>query len=531
MRVVVENTDGDIFDPAYLEVLKQVNDELFLMPDVDRAWMKSIWTPAVRWSEVNEEGFVGGPVMPDNYDGSPESVDALKLNIRRANIVGNLVANDFRSSMVFVPLLERNADTGERLDYHAFSQKLEQRVRAKYEKAGHGKIKIHVIGFAKLAGDLIDGLVKVASFFLIAALIAALIIFLYTRCVRSTVLVVACSVVAVVWQLGLVRLLGFELDPFSVLVPFLIFAIGVSHGAQKMNGIMQDVGRGTHRLVAARYTFRRLFLAGLTALLADVVGFAVLMTIDIPVIKELALTASIGVGVLVFTNLILLPVLLSYVGVSPAAAQRSLREEDKEAHGRGFGAFWNVLDRFTERRWAVGAIAVRGGARGGRPVGQPRPADRRPRSGRAGTAQGFALQPGQRLHHRQLRAVQRPVRGDRQDDERRLPQLQDAGAGRSPGLGAAAGSVGADHRVARRRRAQHHRRFVRRQPEVADPQPQPGRDQLLGPAGHGAQSGPVQHRVLGAAGDRLPVRPQGRLAQARRRASPRISPRSTTTRT
>ena len=359
VRVVVENTDGDIFDPAYLEVLKQVNDELFLMADVDRAWMKSIWTPAVRWSEVNEEGFVGGPVMPDNYDGSPDAVDALKLNIRRANIVGNLVANDFRSSMVFVPLLERNADTGERLDYHAFSQKLEQRVRAKYENAGHGKIKIHVIGFAKLAGDLIDGLVKVASFFLVAALIAALFLFLYTRCVRSTVLVVACSVVAVVWQLGLVRLLGFELDPFSVLVPFLIFAIGVSHGAQKMNGIMQDVGRGTHRLIAARYTFRRLFLAGLTALLANVVGFAVLMVIDIPVIKELALTASIGVGVLVFTNLILLPVLLSYVGVSPAAAQRSLREEDKEAHGRGFGAFWNFLDRFTERRWALGAIASR----------------------------------------------------------------------------------------------------------------------------------------------------------------------------
>ena len=345
-------------------------------------------------------------------------MDALKLNIRRANIVGNLVANDFRSSMVFVPLLERNADTGERLDYHAFSQKLEQRVRAKYENAGHGKVKIHVIGFAKLAGDLIDGLVKVASFFLVAALIAALIIFLYTRCLRSTVLVVACSVVAVVWQLGLVRLLGFELDPFSVLVPFLIFAIGVSHGAQKMNGIMQDVGRGTHRLVAARYTFRRLFLAGLTALLADVVGFAVLMTIDIPVIKELALTASIGVGVLVFTNLILLPVLLSYVGVSPAAAKRSLREEDEEAHGRGFGAFWNFLDRFTERRWALGAIAVRGGARGGRPVDQPRAADRRSRSGRAGTAQGFALQPGQRLHHQQLRAVQRPVRGDRQDARR-----------------------------------------------------------------------------------------------------------------
>ena len=60
---------------------------------------------------------------------------------------------------------------------------------------------------------------------------------------------------------------------------------------------MQDIGRGAHKLVAARFTFRRLFLAGLTALLADAVGFAVLMVIDIEVIKDLALTASIGVAI------------------------------------------------------------------------------------------------------------------------------------------------------------------------------------------------------------------------------------------
>ena len=73
-----------------------------------------------------------------------------------------------------------------------------------------------------------------------------------------------------------------------MLVPFLVFAIGMSHGAQKMNGILQDVGRGTHRVVAARYTFRRLFVAGLTALLCDAVGFAVLALIAIRVIQDLA---------------------------------------------------------------------------------------------------------------------------------------------------------------------------------------------------------------------------------------------------
>ena len=331
VRVVVESADGDIFDPGYLEVLKQINDELVLTPGVDRAWVKSLWMPSVRWTEVTEEGFRGGPVMPDAYNGSAQGVEQLKQNIARSGIVGSLVANNFKSSMIFVPLLDKEPGTGKRIDYHGLSRVLEEKIRAKYELAKSldqtvkskesPKVRIHVIGFAKLIGELIDGLLKVMMFFGIAALIATAIIYAYTRCVRSTALVVACSIVAVIWQLGLIALLGFELDPFSILVPFLVFAIGVSHGAQKMNGIMQDIGRGTHRLVAARYTFRRLFLAGLTALLADAVGFAVLMVIDIPVIKELALTASVGVAVLIFTNLLLLPVLLSFTGVSAAAAR------------------------------------------------------------------------------------------------------------------------------------------------------------------------------------------------------------------
>jgi len=367
VRVVVENVDGDIFDPRYVDAVKQVSDELFLTPGVDRAWVKSLWSPAVRWTEVTEDGFRGGPVMPDGYDGSPRAVEQLKQNIARSGIVGSLVANNYKSSMIFVPLLDKDPRTGQRIDYHGLSRVLEEKIRARYELAQDlekvrgretAHIKIHVIGFAKLIGELIDGLLKVMLFFGLAAAIATAIIYAYTRCVRSTVLVIACSLIAVVWQLGIVALAGFELDPFSILVPFLVFAIGVSHGAQKMNGIMQDIGRGTHKLVAARYTFRRLFLAGLTALLADAVGFAVLMVIDIPVIRELAVTASIGVAVLIFTNLLLLPVLLSYAGVSAKAAERSLREERMQTTGRGIGALWSYLDRFTTRPYALGAIAV-----------------------------------------------------------------------------------------------------------------------------------------------------------------------------
>ena len=220
------------------------------------------------------------------------------------------------------------------------------------------KIKIHMVGFGKLVGDLIEGLNRIIGFFAVSAGIATLFVFYYTRCIRSTLLLVSASTLGVIWLLGLMHLLGYVLDPYSILVPFLIFAIGLSHGAQKMNGIMQDVGRGTHKYVAARYTFRRLFLAGLTALLTNIVGFAVLVIIDIPVIRDMAITTSIGVSVLIFTKLILIPVMLSYIGVSETAAKRSLKANKAKGHQSLVSRLWSFLDTFTQRGWAIAAIIV-----------------------------------------------------------------------------------------------------------------------------------------------------------------------------
>jgi predicted RND superfamily exporter protein len=354
LRIAVATENGTIFDSDYLDTLRRMNDEIFLMPGVDRPYMKSLWTPAVRWIGVTEVGLDGGPVIPDTYNGSKVSLAQVRANVERSGEIGQLVSANYKSSIIHVPLAETVGDSGERIDYHELSHRLEA-FRQKYEAEG---IRIHITGFSKLVGDLIEGLYEVLIFFAGTIGIATVVLYWYTRCVRSTLLVVFCSLTAVVWLLGLLPTLDYELDPYSILVPFLVFAIGMSHGAQKMNGIMQDVGRGTHKLVAARYTFRRLFLAGLTALLADAVGFAVLMIIEIPVIQDLAVSASIGVAVLVFTNLLLLPILLSYTGVSGSAAKRSLSAETLEEKDLEHKKhpFWTMLDHFVERKWATIAV-------------------------------------------------------------------------------------------------------------------------------------------------------------------------------
>lgn len=358
LSIAIENTQGTIYDADYLEVVKKITDEAFLIDGADRPYMKSLWTPATRWIGVTEEGFDGGPVIPDDYDGSEQSIEQVRQNVERSGEIGRLVAADMRSSIVLLPLQDADARGGEAIDYRALSAKLES-LRAHYQDDG---IRIHITGFAKVVGDLIDGLQLMQIFFAVTLLICALVLFWYTRCIRATVLVIFCSLVAVVWLLGLLPLLGYDLDPYSILVPFLVFAIGLSHGAQKMNGILQEIGRGADKLSAARLTFRRLFKTGMMALATDAVGFAVLMVINIPVIQDLAIAATLGVSVLVLTNLIVLPILLSYAGISARAVNRE-RSQQAEGQGAARHPLWHFLDGFTGRRRAritVFAAAVLG---------------------------------------------------------------------------------------------------------------------------------------------------------------------------
>ncbi len=119
-----------------------------------------------------------------------------------------------------------------------------------------------------------------------------------------------------------------------MLIPFLVFAIGVSHGVQMINAIMHGKSEGRNNDEAARFAFRSLYVPGLTALVSDGIGFATLMVIQIQVIHDLAIAASVGIMVVILTNLILLPVLMSYLGISGKAIVRMKKFENSGMYHR-----------------------------------------------------------------------------------------------------------------------------------------------------------------------------------------------------
>jgi uncharacterized protein len=369
--IAVMAKKGDIFNKEYLTALEGVSEKVNSIKDangmgVDQSRTRSIFTPNQRYMVVTEEGFEADnvwparfpepfPSMASGFDPTPEQYDILKRNIELSGIVGRLVAKDFSGSMVQAELVPELSQDGKQLNYQEVAAGLEK-IRSEYER---GNVEVRIIGFTKIVDDIAKGAKSVVMFFVVAVILTWLLLFIYSTSVKLATLTVLAAFVAVIWMLGVLRLLGFGIDPMNILTPFLIFAIGVSHGEQMINrfrgqiffggleeGTMEELSKrqGVSPYEAAVKAFRALLVPGSVALIAGCIGFAVILMIPIQIIKELAITAAIGVGIIVFTNLILLPVLLSYTQLSNLERKRGFRLRQLTK----FDKIWEWMSNFSK---------------------------------------------------------------------------------------------------------------------------------------------------------------------------------------
>src|SRR5262245_56660267 len=358
--------DGNMFQPEFFEALKRATDEVIVMDGIDRSRVQSLFTPNVRYLEVVEDGIEAGNVVPADFQPTPESLAQVRENILKAGIVGRLVANDFSGALVSAIVLEEDAN-GTPVDPIRVAHELEEKVRKRIEGTGidvqaraagvddrtkPSGIDVRMIGFAKVVGDIADGALSVIVFAIATLILTLLAVWLYCQSFRVALILVLCSVIAVGWQLGMLVVLGYGIDPLGLLVPFLIFAIGVSHGVQKISAVSDAAFAGLDSMEAARRTFRQLLAPAIVALLADLVGFITILLIPVQVIREMAVTASVGVAIVILTDLVLLPVLVSYVRYGEGYRTRVERRQER------LKAIWHQLAKITNRGPALIIIVL-----------------------------------------------------------------------------------------------------------------------------------------------------------------------------
>lgn len=347
--------EGDIYNPEFMKAMQEATDEVFFIPGINRTKVSSIFTPNTIYIEITEEGFNGEPVVPATFSATPEELERVRHNVGLSGQIGLIVANDGKSALVRADLQDYDPNAPpdqQRVDYWEVQKKLEE-IRNKFEK---GNVEVNIIGFARLLGDVIYGLIGVFAFFGLAFAITVALLYWYTRSARMTVTAVIVALLPVLWLIGILPLIGFGIDPMSILVPFLIFSIGVSHAVQMTNAWRQEVCAGASSVEAAHASFRKLFIPGAVALLTNALGFAVIMFIDIPIVHELGITACLGVLLMIITNKMILPIILTHLKLEESSVKQSTRSDSPR-----MARLWGSIARCADPRyslWVFGACLV-----------------------------------------------------------------------------------------------------------------------------------------------------------------------------
>lgn len=351
ITIAVRAREGTIYDPQFLETLRRISDEVFFLPGVNRNTLRSLWTPNVRYTTSVEGGLEANPVIPPEYTPTAEGVELVRRNVLRAELIGSLVARDASATLIVAELRDTDPQTGQPVDYVRIAGALED-IR---ERHGSDKVDLHIIGYAPLVGAIVDGGRAVLLFFAISALVTALLIRWYAGAWMPTLMLFITSLSTVIWQLGITGALGGGMNPLTAIVPFLIFAISVSHGIQVVNMQLEGLASGLSPIESSRRAFRLLWAPGISALAANVVGFATLLLIPVGVIREIAIMATAGVAAVSLCKLTALPLLLGYVTVD-AARKRKARVLSQTDW------LWRLLGRTTDLRVAaalvIGAVAL-----------------------------------------------------------------------------------------------------------------------------------------------------------------------------
>lgn len=321
VQIVVETRDGDVWTPKFLKTLYDVTQDVTFLPGISREAVQSLWTANSIIYLPSESGVEGRPLVPPTIVAeslTSDDVKRIRADAYKGGFRGRLFGLDGKAAMIHAAV-EPVMPDGAPVDLIAIANELETKIRAKFETDG---ITIRIIGFTKFVGDIANEATNVLMFFALAFVLNALALWCYARSLALTLIAVLCSAASIAWLLAIIYVAHLSLHPLGLVVPFLIYIIGVSHGVQQINRFLAAVVQSHTALEAAQRTFRHLLTPGFFALVTVIASFSAMLLIPIPFVEDLAVIAIIGIALKFVSNLVMVPLALSYVHFGKVAIER-----------------------------------------------------------------------------------------------------------------------------------------------------------------------------------------------------------------
>ncbi len=311
VAVTLRTRERDIFTPETLGKVHRIQRAIELMDGVVKYNIYSIASRDLKY--VQTETDVDGTMilMVETFDDMLEQIisgDQEMLAIYRKNILndddiyGTLVSRDKKGAALLATFKYEE-------DYLNIFKGLNEIL----EKEKDENTQFYLSGRPVMLAYIHKYMSQILYIFLLALIIMVVLLYLDFGRKRAVFLPLTAGLLSVVWGMGILNLLGFEMDVLSITVPFLVLALSHGHSVQIMQRYYEEARKSLDRKKASEQVIATLMLPASTSILTDSIGFFSLILLPFPIIQSMAIVAAAGILSIWVTSFILIPIVLSYL--------------------------------------------------------------------------------------------------------------------------------------------------------------------------------------------------------------------------
>jgi len=315
----------DVFGEEGNLLIIAVNDSLLFDTTNFNAWIKLSDSFKLK-KEVNNVLHVGNfPIIKKDKIKKEFTIDSLKnesfTSNKKITEFKALLFNDFP----FYENILFNKKTGtiqtaiyldkevinniERIDFvnNIFIPSIKE-----FEKQSNLNVRISGMPYIRTmnAQNIMD---EIGKFVIIAICVTIFIFFFFFRSYRATLITLSVVITGVMWALGVLGLLQFEITVLTALIPPLIIVIGVPNCIFLINKYQHEVKKHGNQARSLQRVISKIGNATLMTNITTACGFATFILTDSQILKEFGVVASINIMVIFILSILLIPIIYSFL--------------------------------------------------------------------------------------------------------------------------------------------------------------------------------------------------------------------------
>lgn len=345
----------DVFGEEGNLLIIAVNDSLLFDKSNFNAWIK-LSDSFKSKKEVNNVIHVGNfPIISKNKLKKEFIIDSVNnesfTSNKKINEFKTLLFNDFpfyenilfnkktETIQTAIYLDKEVINNIERIDFinNVFIPAVKE-----FEK--QSKINVRISGMPYIrtmnAQNIMD---EIGKFVIIAICVTICIFFFFFRSYRATLITLSVVITGVMWALGVLGLLQFEITVLTALIPPLIIVIGVPNCIFLINKYQHEVKKHGNQARSLQRVISKIGNATLMTNITTACGFATFILTDSQVLKEFGVVASINIMVIFILSILLIPIIYSFL---PLPKKKHL----KHLNNNWLNSFVNFLGSTVKKR-------------------------------------------------------------------------------------------------------------------------------------------------------------------------------------